>query len=249
MEQNKTLNEIFALLRQNDKTGLEMFYNLYYNKVFGIAFSVVKNETAAEDVVHNVIYKFMTMDSKLFPTGNEDTWLFCVVKNESLSLLRKERNNVSIDKIAEIGLEDKNINDYVDMEEFMSIIKPLSAERQEIVSLKILGGYTHNEIAKLLNKPIGTIQWLYNTSVKKLKVILSSLFSCILFFFCAAIPRGIQYIQNIFKSSNKPGGAKGFYIDYFLLSLILLIFISTILFFVIYKKNHKNPTKTNRKNI
>lgn len=247
------MNEIFVLLRQNDRNGLKNLYNTYYNKMYGIAFLFVKNEQMSEDVIHNVMYKFLTMDINLFPSTSETTWLYNVIKNEALMLLRKESKTISLELIDEVLIEDKNINEYVDMEAFYSIIKPLNEERQKIVTLKILGDYTHKEIAKMLDKPIGTIQWLYNTSIKKLRTILSSLMGFIIMLFCATVLEGVRYIQNITKPDNMspgtPGGSINFYVNYLLLAFIGLLFLSLITFLTIYKKNHKVPTKTIRKSI
>ncbi len=243
------MNEIFVLLRQNDQNGLKKLYNIYYNKMYGIAFLFVKNEQMSEDIIHNVMYKLLTMDTNLFPSTNETTWLYKVIKNEALMLLRKESKTISLELIDEVLIEDKSINEYVDMEAFYSIIKPLNEERQKIVTLKILGDYSHKEIAQILGKPIGTIQWLYNTSIKKLRTILSSLMGVIIMLFGASVIECIRYIQDIFKSSGKPGGKQNFYIDYLLLYFILLALTVVVLFIVIYKKNHKPPTKPTGKSI
>lgn len=41
--------------------------------------------------------------------------------------------------------------------------------------MKVLGGLSHKEISNILQKPIGTIQWTYNTSIKKLRIALSAM--------------------------------------------------------------------------
>jgi RNA polymerase sigma-70 factor (ECF subfamily) len=45
----------------------------------------------------------------------------------------------------------------------------LSAEELTIVLLHIVNGYKHREIAQIVNKPIGTVLWSYNNSLKKIK--------------------------------------------------------------------------------
>ena len=47
--------------------------------------------------------------------------------------------------------------------------KILNSEELEIVLLYVVSGYKHREIAKILDKPLGTILWSYNNSIKKLK--------------------------------------------------------------------------------
>ena len=85
------LKEIFDLMRRDRKAGVRAIYASYYNKMYGIAFSVVRNETLTEDVVQNVCYKLLTVKGELFPVSNESAWLYSVVKNEALTVLRKEK--------------------------------------------------------------------------------------------------------------------------------------------------------------
>lgn len=45
----------------------------------------------------------------------------------------------------------------------------ISEKEFEIVILHVINGYTHKEISKLINKPIGTVTWAYNNAIKKLQ--------------------------------------------------------------------------------
>ena len=42
----------------------------------------------------------------------------------------------------------------------------------QVVVLYAVYGYKHREIASLLNKPLGSVLWTYNNSIKKLQKIL-----------------------------------------------------------------------------
>lgn len=245
MEQKQPLNEIFALLRQGNKSGLELLYDFHYNKMYGIAFSVLKNKSMAEDVVHNVTYKFMSMDKNLFPTANEDTWLYSVVKNEALMLLRKEKRIVPIKEIRGICLEDKNIEEFVDLNDFNSMIQSLNDKQKTVVWLKILGGYTHKEIAKMLDMPIGTVQWIYNTSIKRIRRILTSLLTVICVLFTGLIA-SIYLLFNYEDYLSKDIQASNVLSILIAIVSILCIAIVAILaiFIYIYKKSDKLPTKT-----
>ena len=52
------------------------------------------------------------------------------------------------------------------LEEVLLLLKP--GERQ-IVDMKVLGGLTFKEIAKLLSLPMGTVSWKYQNAMKKLR--------------------------------------------------------------------------------
>ncbi len=135
------------------------------------------------------------------------------------------------------------------MESFLHTIKPLKEEQKIVVSLKILGGYTHKEISILLGKPMGTIQWLYNTSIKKLKILLTSALTTVIALISATIAQSILYLQKYLSTPEKPGTSIKLQLDIPLLLTISITLICIIFFILIYKKSDKLPTKLIRKNV
>ena len=246
-----TVTEIFDLLRSGQQhDGVELLYKNHYNKMYGVAFSIVKKEDVSQDIVHNVIYKLMLLETSKFPASNELTWLYKVVKNEALMFLRSNRTPlISLEDVKEPISEDIDIHDFVDMDVYYSMVKGLKDEQQQVVTLKVLGGYTHKEIAAMLGKPIGTIQWIYNTSVKKLKVMLSSIMLAIFASVFGLVERLTNYIEQLKAVPEIPGQTVHIPFDY---SIVVFAFIFAVLIFaftIIYIKSYKIPTKADRKNI
>lgn len=245
-----SVHEIFELLRKGQHhEGVTLLYKYHYNKMYGIAFSIVKNENFSEDIVHNVICRLMQLKTTNFPTSNELTWLYTVVKNESLKFLKNKDLAISLDQmLTEPITEDNDIHDFVDMDGYYSIIKGLNEEQQQIVTLKVLGGYTHKEISEMLCKPIGTIQWIYNTSIKKLKITLSSIMVSIVLSVVGFIVRLVYYIT---KTNTTPDETIGqpMPFDYSIIVLAVMFVSLSIIFLLIFKKSYKIPTKVDRKSI
>lgn len=249
-----TIAQIFDLLRDGKtEEGVTLLYNVYYNKLFGIAFTFVKNEDASQDIVHNVIYKLLTLDIEKFPHTNELSWLYTVVKNQSYDYLRKNRNDVDFDNIAFLIKEDKDINDFVDMEKYYTMLKGLNDSQKTVVTLKVLGGYTHKEIAQMIGKPIGTVQWLYNMSIKKLKITLSTLFIGIIVSF-TGIAASLMSFAGIFgggADSNLPVGDSQERIQSltWLIAFAIIFIVFLFSFILIYKNSYKIPTKAEKKSV
>lgn len=203
------VNEIFDLLRRGDvKSGVRLLYEKHYDKMYGIAFSVTKKEDSSRDVVQNVACKLLKTTA--FPEKGELSWLYTVVKNEALTFLRENKPATYLEQgeLQENSIfsTEKDINEFVNMDEFYSMIKGLNEERRQIVTLKVLGGYTHKEIAQMLGKPIGTVQWLYNTSIKSLRAIFSAVITmCALCFFGLAA----RFIRLAAGGGFAGGGANG----------------------------------------
>lgn len=251
-EQVTNLDEIFNLIRSGKKQeGIELLYSIHYNKLYGIAFLFVKNETESEDIVHNAIYKLLNLKLDLFPKSHASTWLYTFVKNEALMFLRKEKSSVSVDELTIICKEDQKIENYVDMDAYYSMIKNLSEEQQQIVTLKVLGNYTHKEIAQMLGKPIGTVQWIYNTSIKKLKYILSSLITSMIVFASIFSVKLSMCFYTLYKFNKEHEGEaiKGTLFDFSIIVFAVLLLITIVVFVIFLKKIEKEPTKADKKSI
>lgn len=242
------VNEIFELFRNGkQREGVELLYKYHYNKVYGIAFSIVKKEDISQDIVHNVIYKLMVLETNKFPSSSELTWLYTVVKNETLMLLRNKNPIVSLDDVVEPIVENRDIHDFVDMDTYYSMIKGLNDEQRQVVTLKVLGGYTHKEISKMLGKPIGTIQWIYNTSVKKLKITLSSIMIAIILSGIGFVGRLVNYIAKINTVPEEIPGQTHIPFDYSIVVFAVLFVSLLVFFFVFFKKSYKIQTKADKK--
>jgi|GEM_PF-1282017 len=171
------LNTIFELLRNCDNYGFELLYENYFRLMYGVAFSISKNDETSKDAIQNTMFNLYKLDCNKFPTNSELSWLYKVVKNETLQLLRKEKEKISIDDIAELPDLNNDINLIVDMDSYEQLVMQLNDKQRKIVTLKIVGGLTHKEISKMLDMPLGTVMWSYNTSIKKLRLVLSGITS------------------------------------------------------------------------
>ena len=172
----KPLDRVFALLRKGRmREGAELLYRECYNKVYSIAFSILQDEGKSEDVVHNVVGKIITLKADNVPADGELRWLYKVTKNAALDYLNSAVPTVSFDEMAPIACEDRSISEFVDMDAYYSMLRGLDERRKRVVTLKVLGGYTHREIAGITKLPIGTVMWLYNTAIQQLRISLTSL--------------------------------------------------------------------------
>ena len=208
-----TVSEALNLIKSGNRAdGVELLYKHHYNKMYGVAFSIVKDEYKSKEVVSRVCYKLMTIECEKLPTTGEMAWLYAVIKNQAINLLKSEKADLSLEEQVKVGVDDVNINDFVNMEAYYSMIKGLNEEQRLIVTLKVIGGFTHKEIAQMLQKPVATVQWLYNISVKKLRVTLSSLalsFVAFVTLFTDKLVKKIQADKEITNWEDEKAGDLG----------------------------------------
>ena len=171
----RELRELFIELKSNNKIAFEKLYIKYNKLVYGIAFSILKNKEASEDVVQSVFSKLYEMDKSKMPDNKEASWLYTLTKNEAVTFLRKKDNNIDLESIYNIEDKDNEINNIIDQVEFNRLIRGLNDKEKQIISLKILANLSFDEIGKLLGESTNTIKWRYYKSINTLKILLSNL--------------------------------------------------------------------------
>lgn len=170
----KELHELFCKLKKKEEIAYEELYQRYSPLVYKIAFSILKDKENAEDIMQNVFIKIANLSEEKLPTNYEASWLYSVTKNEAISYIRKNKEMVSIEDITQKSEEDK-IEEVLEKENYENLLSSLEQKEKQIISLKVEVGLTFKEIAKLLNMPIGTIQWKYYKSLHSLKLLIGNL--------------------------------------------------------------------------
>lgn len=186
------LRELFIEIKYGNNIAFEKLYKNYKNLVYKIAYSILKNSYDSDDIAQIVFEKIYSIDKDKLPTRNESSWLYSVTKNETINYLNKKKNHIELEEIYEIEDNNNEINELINKDSYNRLIGKLNENEKEIISLKILSNLSFKEIAKLLNKPTGTIKWIYYKSINTLKLLLSNLAMFI-----------ISFISSCFAMKNR----------------------------------------------
>lgn len=170
----KELHEIFEKLKLKNKDAYEELYEKYSTLVYQIAFSILKDKENAEDIMQNVFIKIANLSEEKLPSKYEASWLYTVTKNEAISYIRKNKQDMPIEEVVQKSSEDE-IEKMLGENEFNQMLSFLEDTEKQIISLKVVLGLSFKEIANVLNMPIGTVQWKYYKSLHSLKLLIGNL--------------------------------------------------------------------------
>lgn len=171
----KELHSIFNEMLNDNNLAYNSLYEKYYKLVYSIAFSMLKNKQDSEDIAQKVFIKIWKIKKEKLPTKYEASWLYSVTKNETLNFIKNNKEELNINDLYYISQDDIEITNIIEEESFNKIIKNLTLQEQEIVSLKILSNLSFVEISNILNIPVGTIKWKYYKSINNIKASLGKL--------------------------------------------------------------------------
>lgn len=155
--------------QKGDYSSFDEFYFTVKQQVFYNIMSLTSNFEVAEDLLQETFLKFLESVNKLKPDGNILGFLMVTSRNLTLDYFRKNKRyqKVSFDEnMDSIPDEGRREEDNALLDKIRSILKP---KEFEIFTLRVMSDLSYKEIAKLLRRPMGTIQWAYNNAIKKLR--------------------------------------------------------------------------------
>ena len=168
------LEECLKLLKNGNVNAITPIYQQMSKPVYTVAFAILKDEGLAQDVMEDTFLKVRSSVNNYQEGTNPSAWILTIARNFALMEYRKRKKSVMFDPQEHdymLGVEE------VKFQEMNPVLKnamlSLSDEEREIVLLHVIQEYKHREIAEMLNKPLGTVLWIYNKAMKKLKDILT----------------------------------------------------------------------------
>ena len=150
---------------------LEQIYKERKQELFRFLYVLLGDKQSAEDALQDTFLKAYLHRSKYIEMQQEKAWLYQIARNTAYDMLRKRRR--------EFPIEKEQLNDVIEMDAhhedvhehliFIEMIADLNEVEREIVSLKIIAGLTHQEIAKVLHMTTGSVKKRYERALNKLR--------------------------------------------------------------------------------
>ena len=166
--------DLVEACRQNDRAAQIQIYDLYYRAMYNASLRIVNDTAEAEDVMQDSFIEAFNKIDSYREEGSFGSWLKRIVVNNSINVIRKRKEMVSIDEV-EMELKDPGETDkeysenvFCRLEEIRDGIKKLPEQYKVIISLHLLEGYDHQEISQILDTTYGNIRTRYSRAKQKL---------------------------------------------------------------------------------
>ena len=173
---NPKANEnLLAKVASGDPEAFEELINKYGNLIWSIARRYLSNQNEAEDAVQEIFVALWQSAGRFDPNkASEITFISMITRRRLIDNLRKN-NKHKVLKSIEDSLSDDVFSQKSNLEENAEIslviraLKKLDIQDQELLSLSIYQGFSHLEIAKLLNLPLGTVKTKIRRNLMKIR--------------------------------------------------------------------------------
>ena len=136
-----------------------------YEAMYRLAYTYVRNEEDALDIVQESVYKAIKNASKVQQESYIRTWLWRIVMNTALDLIRSRKQEVDLEEAGETGKEDT----YQDFDT-LEALKILDEREKALVVLRFFEDRKLDEIAQILQENTNTVKTILYRSLKKLRI-------------------------------------------------------------------------------
>lgn len=169
--------ELVTLLKQKTRESFSMLYDRYSPVLFGVICRTINDKTAAEDILQEVFIKvWKNIDQYDEQKAGLFTWLLSITRYTTIDYLRskgfKQKAAIQTSTHNEY-IEDKSVVQAEDDINLRSFVIKLEPKYREIIDLVYFLGYTQNEVAQMLNLPLGTVKTRARTGLQILRKQLS----------------------------------------------------------------------------
>lgn len=170
------MEDLIRRCRNKDKEAMEHLYEKYKNQVYRTAFIITRSRMLAEDITQE---SFIRVFSKIDLYNEEysfDSWLYKVVLNVSRNTIRKQKWENLLkpfkDAVEKPDMKTPSLElEQKEREEMLKeIIDGLSYKLKEVIVLKYYNCFSQEDIANILQIPIGTVKSRINSGLSKIRI-------------------------------------------------------------------------------
>jgi RNA polymerase sigma-70 factor (ECF subfamily) len=170
--------DLMQLLRRGDPRAFEAVYERHSGAAFSLAYRMVGRGNVAEDVVQEAFLSIWRSGARYERArGSVRTWVLGIVHHRAIDQLRRSSvhdkrraSDEGIEERLESGERtDVEVARRDEAETIRSAMETLPPEQSHVIELAYFGGFTHTEIAEILETPVGTVKGRMRLGLEKLR--------------------------------------------------------------------------------
>ena len=149
---------------QNNTAETEQILTENYERYYRLAYSYMRNEDDALDVVQESAYRAIKDCKGVRNKDYLSTWIYRIVVNTSLDMLRRKKKETPTEEMPETPTEDH----YQDLD-LKQMINRLDDKSRSVIILRYFEDRKLEEIADILEENVNTVKSRLYRGIKKLR--------------------------------------------------------------------------------
>jgi len=171
--------DLMQLVRDGEARAFEIVFDRHAAASFSLAYRMCGRRAIAEDVVQEAFLSLWRSGARYDRArGSVRSWVLAVVHNRAIDALRRgvvrDRHNVDNEAAAErVAALESTEAEVVRRDEALSVrsaLAELPSDQRQVIELAYFGGFTHIQIAEMLELPVGTVKGRMRLGLTKMRL-------------------------------------------------------------------------------
>jgi RNA polymerase sigma-70 factor (ECF subfamily) len=174
--------DLMALVQDGEPRALEVIFDRHGGPAFSLAYRMCGRRATAEDIVQEAFLSLWRSGGRYDRArGSVRSWVLSVVHNRAIDAFRRERVSDSRTVADESASErmparertEEEVERRDDAHHVRQALGTLPGEQRQVIELAYFGGFTHRQIAEMLELPAGTVKGRMRLGLTKMRLALS----------------------------------------------------------------------------
>ena len=177
VNEGENIHSIISGCRNNDRRSQELLYRNFYRVMMTLCLRYTKNESDALEVLNTGFYKVLKNIGRYDAAkATLYTWMRKIIINSCLDFIKNQGGKVqeALDQAAGIDLPPE-VFIKMSAKEILQLVRQLSPATQAVFNLYVMDGFSHKEIAAMLEISEGTSKWHLSEARKSLRSLITKM--------------------------------------------------------------------------
>jgi RNA polymerase sigma-70 factor (ECF subfamily) len=175
--------DLMPLVHDGNAQAFEVVFDRHADAAFSLAYRMCGRRTTAQDVVQEAFLSLWRSGARYDRgRGSVRSWILGVVRNRAIDIFRRDTVRTARDVNAEGVIEHMSAPENValdaerrqDARDVRAALRDLPPDQRQVIELAYFGGFSHTQIAEMLEVPAGTVKGRMRLGLTKLRVALSN---------------------------------------------------------------------------
>jgi RNA polymerase sigma-70 factor, ECF subfamily len=159
---------LLAAVAKGDQAAFERLYAATRAKLYGVVLRILRRADLADEVMQETYLKIWNGAGQFNPAlASPITWMVAIARNRAIDLARR-KTDVSVEEVPDVLELAAETPDPLatrerseELERLLACLGRLDPEQRQLVLLAYYNGWSREQLAAKLNRPVNTIKtWL-----------------------------------------------------------------------------------------
>ncbi|MGQ0677818.1 MAG: sigma-70 family RNA polymerase sigma factor [Rhodospirillales bacterium] len=156
-----------------DRQAFARLYQASAGRLFAVALRLLRRRDLAEEVLQEAFVNIWRNAGRYDPDrGSPFAWMATIVRYRALDVLRRDRETAMDREPADAAIQPEAAAVSADARALQACLETLEQQTRRCIQMAFLDGYTHEELARRLDAPIGTVKSRIRRGLARLKACL-----------------------------------------------------------------------------